>query len=63
VIPIDIRWLNALKARGVDIEMKKLKDEDEYREVEDVLCRAAVDEGLLPSQADAVVFSGSNRAL
>lgn len=60
VIPLDRRWINALREEGVDIE-PNLSNEASYRAVEDEICSAAVDAGLLPFLADGAVFGWMNQ--
>lgn len=55
VIPLDRRWINALRQQGEDITCN-LGREASYRHVEAQICRAAEHVGMLPFLADGAVF-------
>ncbi len=55
VIPLDRRWINALRREGVDIS-PNLSREVSYRGVEEEICAAAEAAGMLPFLADGAVF-------
>ena len=55
VIPLDNRWIRALRERGVEIQ-GSLWNERGYREIEEEVCRAAYDLNILPFLADSAVF-------
>jgi hypothetical protein len=56
IIPIDSRWMNALRDAGYVLTPADLTREDVYREVEDELVEAAWDLGCRPSDCDGVPF-------
>ena len=56
VIPIDSRWMNALREAGFEIRPPQLANERRYRFFEDALCEAAYALGVRPTDADGIPF-------
>jgi hypothetical protein len=56
VIPIDSRWINALREAGHTVEQSQLAHEEPYREIEATLCEVCDRLGVRPTLADGIPF-------
>ena len=56
LIPIDARWIRALNESGFSVSLADLNSEEKYREVENEVVDASASVGLLPYEADRLIF-------
>jgi hypothetical protein len=56
IIPIDSRWMTALREHGADVTPAQLSSEQRYRDVEDVLVQVSYELGVTPAVADGIPF-------
>jgi hypothetical protein len=56
LIPIDSRWMNALREAGADVTPTQLATESRYFQIEEAICEAAYRLKVHPSVADGIPF-------
>jgi hypothetical protein len=56
LVPIDSRWVSALRSHGFDVLAADLASETRYRAIENAICRCAYVHRIPPVYADGVVF-------